>query len=207
MTNKWEEIRTKIAADPAMKPLVEQIEFPMPTEGRDPYFDLVRTIVFQQLSTKAAQTIFNRFLELFDDKWPHPDRLTRLDMEPMRRAGLSRQKATYVQNVAAFFLEEKLLSYDWAAQEDEAILHLLTRIKGVGNWTAEMILMFTLNRPDIFPVDDLGIQTALAKLYALPADLKEKKKRMIEIAEAWRPYRTFGSKYLWRYLDLGLWKP
>ena len=70
-----------------------------------------------------------------------------------------------------------------------------------------MILMFTLNRPDVFPVDDLGIQTALAKLYALPADLKEKKKRMIEIAEAWRPYRTFGSKYLWRYLDLGLWKP
>ena len=204
LANKHE-IQALIAADPVMRPLVEKIEFPAPLEERDLYFDLVRSIVFQQLSTKAAQTIFDRFSNLFENKWPHPEQLLRMEMEPMRKAGLSRQKASYVQNVAAFFLEKNLLSYDWTEQEDGAILQLLTRIKGVGIWTAEMILMFTLNRPDVFPLDDLGIQTAVTKLYGLPEG-KDKKKRMLEIAEAWRPYRTYASKYLWRYLDEGFGK-
>ena len=184
-----------------MKPLVEQLDFPAPLEGRDPYFDLVRTIVFQQLSVKAANTIFERFTTLFEDRWPHPSQLIQLDMELLRSAGLSKQKAAYVKNVAAFFLEEGLLSFNWQERDEEWIIELLTRIKGVGRWTAEMILMFTLNRPDVFPLDDLGIQTAMTRLYGVSKDSKDWKGRMVEIAEAWRPFRTYASKYLWGYLD------
>jgi len=203
MRQKAKMIKDHIATDPVMRPLVEQLEFPEPIEGRDPYFDLVRAIVFQQLSGKAAQTIFDRFANLFEDQWPHPEKLVALDMETLRSVGLSRQKAAYVQNVAAFFLEENLLSHHWVAYDDEAVIGLLTRIKGVGRWTAEMILMFTLNRPDVFPVDDLGIQTAITRLYGLPKDAKDLKAQMTGISEAWRPYRTTASKYLWNFLDQG----
>lgn len=206
MPHKIKEIKARIAADPVMRPLVEQIDFPEPAERSDLYFDLVQTIVFQQLSVKAAQTIFDRFAALFEDNWPHPEQLIKMDMESMRRAGLSKQKGTYVQNVAAFFLEENLLSYNWADHDDQSIINLLTRIKGVGNWTAEMILMFSLNRPDVFPVDDLGIQTAVIKLYGLQKEAKDLKKQMVEVAEAWRPFRTTASMYLWRYLDSGFQK-
>ncbi|MBK7409730.1 MAG: DNA-3-methyladenine glycosylase 2 family protein [Saprospirales bacterium] len=192
--------------DPIMQPLVAQLEFPAPTEGRNPYVDLVRTIVFQQLSVKAAQTIFERFLTLFDDHWPNPQRLVQLDLELLRSVGLSRQKATYVKNVAAFFLEENLDNHNWDAQNEESVLQLLTRIKGVGRWTAEMILMFTLNRPDVFPLGDLGIQTAIIKLYGVSKEDKDWKNQMNAIANAWRPYRTYASKYLWLYLDTGVGK-
>lgn len=184
-----------------MKPLVERLEFPALPEGRDPYFDLVRTIVFQQLSVKAADTIFERFRSLFEDRWPHPEQLLQLDVELLRSAGLSKQKAGYVKNVATFFLEEDLLSFNWQEHGEDSLLELLTRIKGVGRWTAEMILMFTLNRPDVFPLDDLGIQTAMTRLYGISKASADWKDQMIRIAEAWRPYRTYASRYLWQFLD------
>jgi len=151
-----------------------------------------------------ADTIFERFLDLFEDRWPHIGQLIDLDLDQLRSVGLSRQKADYVKNVAVFFQEENLLSYPWDDKEEDSILDLLTRIKGVGQWTAEMILMFTLNRPDVFPLGDLGIQTAVSKLYGVSKEGKDWKERMTRIAEAWRPYRTYASRYLWNYLDSGI---
>lgn len=204
MSAEKEQIKKILASDPALRPLVEQLPFPENQEDRNLYFDLIRTIAFQQLSGKAAQTIFNRFLDLFENQWPHPEKLVEMDSAPLRGAGLSQQKSDYVRNIAAFFLEQNLLERNWHDMDDESILHTLTRIKGVGVWTAEMILMFTLNRPDIFPADDLGIQTAISRLYGIAETGKERKNQMIAIAENWRPYRTYASKFLWKYLDSGM---
>ncbi|MEN0006315.1 MAG: DNA-3-methyladenine glycosylase 2 family protein, partial [Bacteroidota bacterium] len=155
-----------------------------------------------QLSGKAAGTIHRRFLELFPDGYPHPDTIQTFELADLRAVGLSRQKASYIQNVAEYFLEHKLLDRDWTTASDEAILKELTAIKGVGKWTVQMILMFTLQRKDVFPVDDLGIQQAIQLLFGLE-ELKgrELKKKMQEVAAPWRPYRTVASLYLWRWKD------
>ena len=119
----------------------------------------------------------------------------------LRAVGLSRQKAAYVKNVADFFIEHNLMDKDWTKESDEAILSLLTQIKGVGQWTVEMILMFTLHRPDILPLDDLVIRNSMIGLYGVEAKGRALKKRLLEIAEPWRPYRTWASRYLWQYKD------
>jgi DNA-3-methyladenine glycosylase II len=203
MPHTEQTIKAVIAADPVMEPLVARFEFPAPVPGSDPYFDLVETIVYQQLSIKAAATIFGRFLALFPDQHPHPELLAGMEPEQLRQVGLSGQKSGYVKNIAAFFLQENLLDYHWTSWDDEEIIRLLTRIKGVGRWTAEMVLMFTLNRPDVFPADDLGIQTAMSRLYGISKEEKDWKIKMQEAAAAWQPYRTYGSKYLWKFLDAG----
>jgi DNA-3-methyladenine glycosylase II len=201
MPHTEQTIKAVIAADSVMEPLVARLDFPAPVPDRDPYYDLVETIVYQQLSIKAAATIFGRFLALFPDQWPHPEQLVGMQTEQLRQVGLSGQKSGYVKNIAAFFLQEGLLDYHWTSWDDEEIIRLLTRIKGVGRWTAEMVLMFTLNRPDVFPVDDLGIQTAMSRLYGISKEEKDWKIKMQEAASAWQPYRTYGSKYLWKFLD------
>ncbi|MFZ2900479.1 MAG: DNA-3-methyladenine glycosylase 2 family protein [Saprospiraceae bacterium] len=203
MSHTEQTIKAVIAADPVMEPLVSRLDFPAPVPDRDPYFDLVETIVYQQLSIKAAATIFGRFLALFPDQQPHPELLVGMETKQLRQVGLSGQKSGYVKNIAAFFLQENLLDYHWTSWDDEEIIRLLTRIKGVGRWTAEMILMFTLNRPDVFPVDDLGIQTAMSRLYGISKEEKDWKIKMQEAVSAWKPYRTYGSKYLWKFLDTG----
>lgn len=167
----------------------------------DVYSALIRTIVYQQLSGKAANTIHGRFLDLFDDRYPHAEQLTQLDTTQLRGVGLSGQKSRYVQNVAQFWLDQQLTQSDWKKLSDQQVLELLTKIKGVGNWSAQMILMFTLNRPDVFPIDDLGIRNAIIKAYRLRSKGKALEKRLTRIAEAWRPYRTLACCYLWRWYD------
>lgn len=184
-----------------LRTLIESIEVPDFTPSRKVYFDLLESIVSQQLSIKAAATIFNRFCALFPDNYPHPDQLSSIETERLRGAGLSNQKATYLQNVAAFSLQYNLENHDWDVMDDENIIDFLTQIKGVGKWTAQMILMFSIGRPDVFPVDDLGIQQAMARLYQLDEKDKKLKQKMIELAEPWRPYRTIASRYLWRWKD------
>lgn len=169
--------------------------------GTDVYFDLLESIVSQQLSVKAAATIHGRFVGLFEDGLPHPEKLLALDVPTLRAVGLSNQKAGYMLNVANFFVTEKLHGVDWSTMTDEEIIKRLTAIKGVGRWTVEMILMFTLNRPDILPVDDLGIQNAIKRLYELEETGKALRIRMVEIAEPWRPYRTHACRYLWKWKD------
>lgn len=169
-------------------------------QERDVYFDLLQSIISQQLSVKAADTIFNRFLNLFDERKPVPTGLLRLEIEQIRATGVSGPKAVYLQNVARFFVENN--SMHWQTMSDEAVLKTLTSIKGVGQWTTEMILMFSLGRPDILPVDDVGIRNTMQHLYGLQAEpAKHLTQQMIEVAEPWRPYRTYACRYLWHWKD------
>lgn len=173
---------------------------PVPNPSGDVYYTLLDSIVSQQLSVKVANTIFNRFLTLFEGGYPHAHQLLNKNVEELRAVGLSYQKANYLKNVAEFFIAENAENKDWEAMSDEEIIKFLTAIKGVGRWTVEMILMFTLLRPDVFPTDDLGIQQGMIRLYGLEND-KLLKKRMIEIASQWQPFRTLASKYIWRAKD------
>ncbi|MCC7505292.1 MAG: DNA-3-methyladenine glycosylase 2 family protein [Saprospiraceae bacterium] len=187
--------------DPALKTVLETTRLPDYSPSGNVYFDLLNSIVSQQLSGKAAITIFNRFCDLFPERYPHPDILAVTDHDLLRSAGLSNQKATYLRNVALYAKENEMGAHDWPNKSDKEIIDELTSIKGVGQWTVEMILIFTLGRPDIFPVDDLGIQQAMARLYSLSEQGRQLKLRMIEIAEPWRPYRSLATRYLWRWKD------
>ncbi|QMU28520.1 DNA-3-methyladenine glycosylase family protein [Adhaeribacter radiodurans] len=167
----------------------------------DIYLSLLSSIISQQLSTRVASVIKSRFLNLFPEQYPHPELLQTLPDETLRGVGLSYQKLNYIRNVAAFKETGQLEHAFVNALEDEALITHLTQIKGVGRWTVEMILMFALDRPDVFPVLDLGIQNAMKKAYGLETSGKILFAQMREIAENWRPYRTIACKYLWKSLD------
>ncbi len=187
--------------DPKLANLIDAVALPE-LKSNDVYFNLIESIVSQQLSVKAAATIHNRFLELFTSKYPYPEFVAALDLEEMRGVGLSYQKANYIKNTAIFWDEKGLLDQDWSILSDDEIIKLLSEIKGVGKWTVQMILMFTLGRQDVLPVDDLGIQQGMYMLYDLDKEnIKTLKKEMEQIAEAWRPYRSIVSRYIWRYKD------
>ncbi len=189
------------AKDPV---LVEIIRRGHPLESHkseDLYLKLLSAIVSQQLSTKAAATIFSRFLALFPEQYPQQHLLLAIPDEVLRGAGLSFQKIGYVRNVAAFAQGGNLEHAVIDAMEDEALIEHLVQIKGVGRWTVEMLLMFALERPDVMPVDDLGIQNAMKRHYGLEETGKALKAKMLEIAENWRPYRTIACKYLWQSLN------
>lgn len=195
------EIILHLSQDSYLKRVLESVEMFQWGTGTDVYFDLLESIVSQQLSVKAAATIHGRFIGLFEDGFPHPEKLLALDVPTLRSVGLSNQKAGYMHNVAEFFVQENLQAADWSVFTDEEIVKKLTAIKGVGRWTVEMILMFTLNRPDVLPVDDLGIQNAMKRLYGLEETGKILRARMVELAEPWRPYRTYACRYLWKWKD------
>ncbi|MFQ5448406.1 MAG: DNA-3-methyladenine glycosylase family protein [Saprospiraceae bacterium] len=194
-------ITRHLSKDSVLKPLVQNIPFLELSTSRGVYFDLLRSIVSQQLSGKAAATIHGRFLDLFQDRIPHPAILRKLEPEALRAAGLSRQKSSYLQNVAAFFENENVSEERLRQMSGEAVIRYLTQIKGVGKWTVEMILMFTLQRPDVLPVDDLGIQNAITELYELEEKGKALREKMVEIAAPWRPYRSYACYFLWQYKD------
>ena len=200
----FEEAIKHLKQDAALASIIAQVEAPAANSNKDVYLALLNSIISQQLSGKVATVIFNRFCQLFPDNYPSPDLLEQTDISSLRSVGLSNQKATYLKNVATFTLEHTLNEIDWNTYSDEAAIAFLTQIKGVGKWTVEMILMFVLNRPDILPLDDLGIQQAFIRLYNLEETGKSLKNKMIELAEPWRPYRTLASRYLWRYKDAGL---
>ena len=198
-----EAARLHLSNDERLRPLVAAIHPAASQSKGDLYAELVESIIYQQLSIKAAATIHQRFLGLFPEGYPVPEALVKLDTELLRGVGLSYQKAGYVRNVAEFFLAENLIGHNWDEHEDEEILKRLTQIKGVGRWTVEMILMFTLKREDVFPMDDLGVQNSMIKLYELTETGKALRQRMLEIAETWRPYRSWACVYLWRWKDAG----
>lgn len=167
----------------------------------DIYLDLLDSIVSQQLSVKVATVIFNRFLNLFDDLNPTPQKILDLDIEAMRGCGLSYQKAGYIKNIAQYWIDHHELNRDWLSMNDEEIIKELSSIKGVGKWTVQMILMFRLNRLDVFPIDDLGIRQGMTHLYKIESTGKEAMREMVEIAENWKPYRSTACRYVWRWKD------
>jgi len=156
----------------------------------------------QQLSTKVADVIYKRFLNLFGGKEPTPEQILQVSPETLRSIGLSNAKVSYVHNVARFTLEQKMDHKKLSRMNDEEVIGYLTSIKGVGRWTAEMLLMFTLGREDICPLDDLGAAQAIIKLYGVKTkDKKKLRAKMLKIASAWSPYRTYAYLYLWRWKD------
>ncbi len=197
-------IAQHLSKDPVLKNLVDKIPFrELSVNSQGVYLDLLGSIISQQLSAKVAAVIERRFLALFPDGQPHPELLLAKDIETLRTAGLSRQKAAYLQNVADFFQKENLLDKDWSGMDNDEIIRYLTQIKGVGKWTVEMILMFSLNRPDVLPLDDLGIRMAIAGLYNLTETGKAMHQKMAETAACWQPYRSYACLYLWRHKDGG----
>jgi DNA-3-methyladenine glycosylase II len=160
---------------------------------------LVRAIVFQQLSTKAATTIHTRLLALMAGGRPSAPALAALSDEALRSAGISRQKGGYLKDLCARVASGEVALDDLDAMSDDEVIASLTRIKGIGRWTAEMFLIFRLQRPDVLPLSDLGIINAVRKAYGLRK--APKPDRLLKIGEAWRPYRSIASWYLWRSLD------
>jgi DNA-3-methyladenine glycosylase II len=192
-------------ADPTMAELIRRFGKPedvLARRGRRPsdaYGALVRSIVGQQLSTKAARSIYGRLEELFGGHTPTPAELLEADPETVRQVGLSRPKVAYLRDLAQQ-VEDGDLELDRLAElPDEEVTAQLTAVKGLGQWTADMFLIFHLGRPDVLPVGDLGIRRAAQVAYGLdelpdPAALER-------IGEPWRPYRSLASLYLWRSLD------
>ncbi len=187
--------------DPVLRAIIDTTSLPRRKSEKDVFLALLRSIVYQQLSGKAAGTIYGRFLDLFPKALPEAKKLNRMNSEKLRAAGLSNQKAGYVKNVASHWIENDLKGTDWSEYSDERFIDEVTQIKGVGVWTAQMVLMFTLQRTDVLPLNDLGICNGLKRAYRLRSTGKRLQERMVEIAEPWRPYRTLACLYLWASLD------
>lgn len=185
-----------------MAGIIRAVDLPVLEPSGLVYFELLQSIVSQQLSVKAAETIFNRVLDMFPDRYPHPEWVLEIPTEQLRAAGLSYQKAGYFRNVAQYAMDKDLESIAWEKMDDEAIIALLGSIKGVGKWTVQMILIFTLGRPDVFPLDDFGIQQGMIRLFQLQeAAGRPLKNKMQVLSEPWQPYRSLAARYLWHWKD------
>lgn len=163
----------------------------------DPFFTLSRSIVGQQISVKAAQSVWDK-LEI-KVKVINPNYIKKIHSNSLKSVGLSRQKIKYLKNLSNAFIENKIKIKSWYKMNDEEIIKDLTQIKGIGRWTAEMFLIFNLSRPDIFPLDDIGMIKGICQNYNIryPID----KKKLIKIGDKWKPYRSVATWYLWRSLD------
>jgi DNA-3-methyladenine glycosylase II len=164
---------------------------------------LIGAIVSQQLSTKAAATIFGRLLALFQEQViPGAAEVGALDDQTLRAVGLSGQKVSYLRDLCARLGDGRLVLDELDALGDEAVIERLVAVKGFGRWTAEMFLMFRLHRPDVLPVGDLGIVNAVQRLYGLRK--RPDPKRLAKLGEAWRPYRSVACWYLWQTLRMDI---
>ena len=163
---------------------------------------LMASIISQQLSTKVAAIIFSRFLALFDGKEPSCEQV--LKCTNLRSIGLSQSKVHYIQNVAEFFIANKLTDKQLYAMEPDAIIDLLTQIKGVGKWTVQMLMLFSLGQEDVFAVDDLGIQQAMTRLYKIKFETKkELHTKMLAISSKYTPFSSYACLHLWQWKDQG----
>ena len=193
-------------ADPVLARLIDDYGGPLPLErdarGRpdELYGALVRSIAGQQLSVKAARAIYGRLIARFDGRTPTPEEILADDPEALRAAaGFSRAKVSYLRSLAEHVLANDLELDRFIELEDDVVIAELTAVKGIGEWTAQMFLMFTLHRPDVLPTGDLGVRNAAVAAYGLPK--APSPAELTALAEPWRPYRTRASLYLWRSLD------
>ena len=180
------------------------LQLPFVLQKKKPvYLQLCASIMSQQLNTRVAEVIFKRFLNLYGTKTPTLQQILDTPLETLRTIGLSNAKANYVKNVCTFFIAEKIIDSKLHAMLNEDLIKYLIQIKGVGQWTVEMILMFTLGREDVFALDDLAIQQSMTKLYNLnAANKKNLRQQMIRISATWSPYRTYACRYLWGWKDV-----
>lgn len=192
-------IRRLRRVDPVLRQIIDRVGPCTLAPRPDPYAALCQAIFSQQVSTAVAKVLFSRFLDLFPGRWPTPARVLKMlesDPERVRACGLSRQKYLYVRDLTEHFVAGAIPVRDYPSMTDQQIIDSLVRVKGVGVWTAEMFLINVLNRPDLLPVDDLGIRKGVQIFYSLPE--LPSKQAVLHRGEAWRPWRTVASWYLWR---------
>ena len=163
----------------------------------DPFYTLARSIVGQQISVKAAQAVWDKIED--KAKSIEPNCISKMHFMSLKSCGLSRQKINYLKSLSSAFIQNKISPEKWKKYSDEDIINELVLIKGIGRWTAEMYLIFNLCRPDIFPVDDIGLLRAICKCYNLNYPIK--KEIVIKMSENWKPYRSVATWYFWRSLD------
>lgn len=192
-----------LSKDRKLKKLLERHTPLSIKKSKDVHFYLIASIMSQQLSTKVAQTIRNRFLALYGDGGiPTAEEILATPFETLRGIGLSNAKARYVHNVAEFAVEQGMDYRKLGKMSNEEVIAYLTQIKGVGRWTAEMLLMFSLGREDVFAIDDWGVQNAMIHLYKLDrTDKKIFRAELLRISAKWSPYRTYACMHLWRWKD------
>ncbi len=192
------------AADPAFATLIARIgPCQLSVVLREPYEALVRAIAFQQLHARAAETILGRFIALYpDEDFPTPDRVLATDPALLRGCGFSASKVAAIRDIAARRVDGTVPSHaDAAGLDDAALIERLTLIRGVGRWTVEMLLIFTLGRPDVLPVDDFGVREGWRRLQNLEAPPRPRD--LAVLGEAWSPHRSTAAWYLWRAADEG----
>ena len=194
----WPEAtRALSAADPVMAALIAAYPDAILANRGDPFQTLLRAIVGQQISVKAADSIWARFATLAE--LIAPQRIADLDPTALAACGFSRRKVEYVQDLAGHFLDGRIVPARWTHEDDETVITALVDVRGIGRWTAEMFLIFYLRRADVWPVDDIGLQKAVALNY-LEGE-RPTPKRLREIGDRFAPWRTVATWYLWRSLD------
>ncbi len=190
-------------ADPVMARIIAEVGPVRIAQRPERFQALARAIIFQQLAGAAANAIYKRVVALYPDKeFPTPEDILATPTRKLRKAGLSLKKAQYIKDLARHVRDDRLNFHRFPHMTDEEIIEELTQVKGIGRWTAEMFLMFNLARPDVLPVDDLGIRNAAMKAYAMRT--RPTSKRLRQLGERWRPYRSAASWYLWRSLQIVL---
>lgn len=185
--------------DPILYKVAIKIELTKQIKPEDYFIDLVESIVSQQLSIKAADTIFGRFEKLFKNEKINPKELLTIQDQKIRKAGISFSKIKYIKGIAEAIINKQLDLKKLDSMTDEEVIGELIKLKGVGQWTAEMFLMFTLRRTDIFSAGDLGLQNAMIKIYKLKT--KPTTTELLEISKKWSPHRTIASRILWKSLE------
>ena len=194
----WQKAKIALSAkDKKLSKLIKSYPDDFLFSKSDPFFTLARSIVGQQISVKAAQSVWDR-LEIKIKKIK-PEIILKTHSSTLKSVGLSRQKVKYLKNLANAFIEKKIKINLWDKMNDEEIVQDLTQIKGIGIWTVEMFMIFNLCRADIFPLDDIGMIKGLCKLYKI--SYPTEKEKIIKIGKKWKPYRSVATWYLWRSLD------
>ncbi len=203
----WGAAITHLSNDVVMQAIITRFPTGTLVSRGDPFYTLMRSIVGQQVSVKAADAIWGRVEALCQKPLLEgegtilsPTTIPHLTDDELRACGLSRQKIRYVRSLAEFFIEEAITPDVWDDMGDEAVIRHVTQVKGIGRWTAEMFLMFCLLRPDVFPLDDLGLQRAISQAYGLDYDAFCKRSAL-KLSESWQPYRSVATWYLWRSID------
>ncbi len=187
-------------ADPRMADVIARVGPYTLKPQRERFRTLARSIVSQQISTTAARTIYQRLEQRLKPHRILPETVKQLSIDDLRLLGLSRQKAAYLHDLAEKCADGTVQLTRVQRMDDEAIIEMLTQVKGIGRWSAQMFLIFSLGRPNVFPHDDLGVRNALQRIYQL--EELPKKAVAMEIGARWTPYATVGSWYCWRYLEL-----
>ncbi|HJT62607.1 MAG TPA: DNA-3-methyladenine glycosylase [Burkholderiales bacterium] len=195
----WDRAKRALARrDPVMGAIMRQHPRVYMMVRGEPFMTLARAICGQQISVKAAQSVWNRVCVCLEQKIT-PEAVVAANRKNLRACGLSDRKTEYIADLAQHFVDGKIHARDWPQMSDEEIIAELTDVRGIGRWTAEMFLMFNLLRPDVFPLDDLGLQKGIRVAYF--KGRKISLARMRKLGESWRPWRSVATWYLWRSLD------